>query len=68
MDCLYFSKLETPVNLNIILALLEFVVCYIERQVYITSLHYSFLLNIFAITCNQDEAIWLTFKPLGLTS
>lgn len=42
MDCLYLTKLKTPVNLNIILALLEFVVRYIESQVYITSPHYSF--------------------------
>lgn len=37
MDCLYFSKLKTIVNLHIILALLEFVVHYVESQFYFTS-------------------------------
>lgn len=39
----------------------------IESQVYITSPHYSFQLNTF-IPCNQNGAIWLTFKAVDLTS
>lgn len=66
IDCLYFRKLKTPVNLNIILAFLEFVVHYIESQVYITSPHFSFQLKTF-IPHNQNGAIWLTFKAVGLT-
>lgn len=38
-----FSKLKTLVNLNIILALLEFLVLYVESQVYITSSPLFFL-------------------------
>lgn len=52
---LYFTKLKTPVNLNIILALLEFLVHYIESQVYITSPHYSFCqINKSAISSKQN--------------
>lgn len=57
-------KLTSAYNLGLI----RFVVHYIESHIYITSPYDSLWLSKFTAPSNQNRAIWLTFKAIGLTN